>query len=540
MVPISSSVDVQSAAFRENDRALRAQVARLQEELTAASSKRSARSLARHREQGKLPAKERLERLLDPGTPFLEIGALAARGQYEGDVHKAGSFCGIGVVSGQRVMVNANDATVKGGTIYPLGVKKALRAQQIAMENRLPFVSLVDSGGAYLPLQSEVFPDADDGGRIFYNQAWMSRMGIPQFCAVMGLCTAGAAYIPAMSDEVVQVRGTGAIFLGGPPLVKAATGEEVTAEELGGVEVHAASSGVTDYVAEDDDDAIRILRRLVARLPAQALPRPQQRPRAPRYDPQELYGIVPQRTATPYDVREVIARMVDASEFEEFRASYGPTLVCGWAYIHGFLTGIIANNGILFSEAALKGAHFIQLCERRGTPLLFLQNISGFMIGRDYERGGITKHGQQLITAVSTCTVPKLTTVIGGSFGAGNYAMCGRAYGPRFLWMWPNAQIGVMGGEEAARVLISVQDGQRQREGLPPISEEEAQMIREPIIENALREGDAWYSTAQLWDDGVVDPAKTRDVIGLCLGLVQRHADGGPGGGATGFGTFRT
>lgn len=533
MLPLATQIAPTSENFQSNHRHNRALLQRLKEELRVAAEKRSPKALARHRDQGKLTAKERLERLLDPGTPFLEIGALAARGLYEGDVHKAGSFSGIGIVSGRAVVVNVNDAMVKGGTIYPMGVKKALRLQQIAMENRLPFVSLIDSGGAYLPLQSEVFPDADDGGRIFYNQAWMSRMGIPQLCAVMGLCTAGAAYIPAMSDEVVHVRNTGAIFLGGPPLVKAATGEDVTAEELGGADVHCSLSGVSDYMAESDADAIDILRRLVDKLPAQHLPQPQRPARPPRYDAEELYGIIPPRTSIPYDAREVIARLVDDSAFEEFRANFGPTLVCGWAYIHGFLVGIIANNGILFSESAQKATHFIQLCERRDTPLIFLQNISGFMIGRDYERGGITKHGQQMVTAVSTATVPKLTIMIGGSFGAGNYAMCGRAYGPRFLWMWPNAQIGVMGGEEAAKVLISVQNSQRAREGLPPLSEEESAMIREPVVEASLSEGDAWYSTAQLWDDGIIDPAKSRDVLGLCLGLCRRQE-------ASGFGVFRT
>ncbi|HND28602.1 MAG TPA: carboxyl transferase domain-containing protein [Myxococcota bacterium] len=534
MLPLPTAVDTSSPTFVANAAAMRQQLDRLREELRIAAEDRSARAISRHKEQGKLTAAERVQKLLDPGSPFLEIGALTARGMYDdGKVHKAGTLAGIGVVSGRTVMISASDATVKGGTVYPMGVKKALRLQHISMENRLPFISLVDSGGAYLPLQSEVFPDVDDGGRIFYNQAWMSRMGIPQLTGVMGLCTGGAAYIPAMSDEVVQVRGTGAIFLGGPPLVKAATGEDVTAEELGGVEVHCGLSGVSDYLAENDEEAIEMLRRMAEKLPGQGLPRPQRASRPPLYDPQEIYGIVPPRPSQPYDVREVIARVVDGSEFEEFRASFGSTLVTGWAYIHGYLVGILANNGVLFSESAQKATHFIQICDKRGIPLVFLQNISGFMIGRDYERAGITKHGQQMVTAVSTATVPKFTCIIGGSFGAGNYAMCGRAYGPRFLWSWPNAQIGVMGGEQAANVLISVQNAQRARAGEPPIPVEEEEMIREPIVENSLREGDAWYSTAQLWDDGIIDPAKTRDVLGLCLGVAARNEQ-------PGFGIFRT
>lgn len=536
MLPLPSRHDPRSpeaAARRAVNDAL---VARLREELRIAAEDRSAKALARHREQQKLPASERLRLLLDPDAPFLEIGGLAARGLYEGGVHKAGTFGGIGVIAGRVCVVNANDAMVKGGTIYPLGVKKALRLQAVAMENRLPFVSLIDSGGAYLPLQSEVFPDADDGGRIFYNQARMSKLGIPQLVAVMGLCTAGAAYIPAMADEVVHVRGTGAIFLGGPPLVKAATGEDVTAEELGGADVHARLSGVSDHVADHDAEAIEMLRGIVARLPE---PSPSFRPgpvEPPLYDPAELAGIIPEDVSTPFEIREVIARITDGSLFDEFKAAYGPTLVCGWARIHGYLVGILANNGVLFSECAQKAAQFIQLNDRRGIPLVFLQNIPGFIIGRDYERAGITKHGHQMVNAVATASVPKFTVIVGGSFGAGNYAMCGRAYAPRFLWMWPNAQIGVMGAEQAASVLVSVNNAQRARMGMGPLSAEEVAMVKEPIRQNQAREGDAWYSSAQLWDDGIIEPARTRDVLGLSLAAAA-HAplrDDAPG-----FGVFR-
>ncbi len=512
-------------------------LAKLRADLEVAKNARSAKALARHREQGKLTAVERLERLLDPGTPFLEVGALAAQGMYDGGVHKAGTFAGVGVVAGRTCVVSANDAMVKGGTIYPMGVKKALRMQTIAMENRLPFVSLVDSGGAYLPMQSEVFPDLDDGGRIFYNQAWMSKLGIPQLTGVMGMCTAGAAYIPAMSDEVVQVRGTGAIFLGGPPLVKAATGEDVTAEDLGGVDVHATMSGVTDHVARDDAHAISILRDLVARLPA---PPPgwidRAPPEAPAVDPADMHQLVPADIAQPMDVRGIITRIVDGSDFMEFKASYGPTLLCGLARVHGYRVGILANNGVLFSECAQKAAQFIQLCEKRRTPLLFLQNVPGFIIGRDYERGGITKHGHQMVNAVATATVPKITVVIGGSFGAGNYAMCGRAYSPRFMWSWPNAQIGVMGAAQAAGVLISVANGQRERLGMEPMSAEEEELLRAPVLENQAKEGSAWYASANLWDDGIVEPSRTRDVVGLCLAAADHAPDVGY---RSAFGTFR-
>jgi len=531
---IGTPVNPDDPEYRANRDAMEALVADLREELRRAREERSERARRRNAELGKRTVQERLDLLLDEGAPWLEIAPLAARGMYEGDVHAAGSRAGIGVVSGRECVVFANDPMVKGGTIYPLGVKKTLRVQTIAMENRLPMVILADSGGAYLPLQSEVFPDADDGGRIFYNQAILSRMGIPQVTAVMGLCTAGGAYIPAMSDHVVHVARTGAIFLGGPPLVRAATGEEVSAEELGGAAVHCRESGVSDYYAEDDEDAIRIVREIVAHLPGGPRSRPVDRPpRDPLFDPREIYGVVPRNLRTPYDCREVIARIVDGSEFLEFKALYGPTLVCGLAYIHGYLVGILGNNGVLFSDSALKATQFIQLCDRDGIPLVFLQNIVGYIVGRDYERAGITKDGQKMVHAVATATVPKFTVIIGASFGAGNYGMCGRAYGPRFLWMWPNARIGVMGSEQAAEVLISVKNDQLAREGQPPLSEEAQASIREAILAQGEREGSAYYSTANLWDDGILDPAETRDVLGLALAIADRPAprerDRGPG-----------
>jgi len=448
----------------------------------------------------------------------LEIAPLAARGLYDGGVHGAGIRAGIGVVQGREVLVHGSDPMIKGGTAYPMGVKKTLRCQTIAMENRLPSIILVDSGGAYLPLQSEIFPDLDDGGRVFYNQAILSKMNVPQICGVMGLCTAGGAYVPAMSDHVVHVNRTGAIFLGGPPLVRAATGEDVTAEELGGAMVHCRDSGVSDYFAEDDEHAIQIIRDIVAALPRPERARvPFREPKDPLYDPREIWGIVPRSISTPYDVREVIARLADGSEFLEFKSLYGPTLVTGWAYIHGYQVGILANNGVLFSNSSLKATQFISLCDRQGIPLVFLQNIAGYIVGREYERGGITKDGHKMVHAVSTATVPKFTVIIGASFGAGNYGMCGRAYSPRFLWMWPNAQIGVMGGEQAADVLVTVKNDQLAREGKPPLPQEIVDGIRKPIIDSAFREGNAYYSTSQLWDDGILDPAKTRDVLGLAI-----------------------
>ncbi|RLB21579.1 MAG: methylcrotonoyl-CoA carboxylase, partial [Deltaproteobacteria bacterium] len=478
MEVIQTQIDTNSEEYRRNYQVMESLVARLREELRVAREDRSEKAKARLAQQNKLPVRKRLELLLDPTTPFLEIAPLAARGMYDGRIHGAGVVAGIGVVEGREVVIHANDPMIKGGTIYPMGVKKGLRTQTIAMENRLPIIYLVDSGGAYLPLQSEIFPDADDGGRIFYNQAVMSKMGIPQICGVMGLCTAGAAYIPAMSDEVVHVKGTGAIFLGGPPLVKAATGEEVTADELGGALVHCRESGVSDYIAEDDAHCIEIIRQIVKNLPpAQKTDIGRREPKPPLYDPKEIYGIVPEKISTPYDVREVIARIVDGSQFLEFKALYGPTLVCGWAYIHGYPVGILGNNGVLFSDSSLKATQFIQLCDKRGIPLLFLQNISGYIIGSEYEKGGITKDGHKMVNAVATATVPKFTVIIGASFGAGNYGMCGRAYSPRFLWMWPNAQIGVMGGEQAADVMVTVKNEQLAREGKPPLTEEQVRQI---------------------------------------------------------------
>ncbi|MFH1930605.1 MAG: carboxyl transferase domain-containing protein [Pseudomonadota bacterium] len=518
MEVIETRVDTSSEEYKENYKVMKALVDDLGKELEIAINERSEKARARLAEQNKLPVRKRLELLFDRNTPFLEIAPLAAKGMYDKKIHGAGIITGIGIVEGREVIVHANDSMIKGGTIYPMGVKKGIRTQAIAMENRLPIIYLVDSGGAFLPLQSEIFPDADDGGRIFYNQAVLSKMGIPQICGVMGLCTAGAAYIPAMSDDVVHVKGTGAIFLGGPPLVLAATGEEVTADELGGADVHCRESGVSDYFAEDDAHCIEIIHQIVRNLPPpKKADIGTREAKPPLYDPKEIYGIVPKKLVTPYDVREVIARMVDGSEFLEFKALYGPTIVCGWAYIHGYPVGILGNNGVLFSNSSLKATQFIQLCDKRGIPLVFLQNINGYIIGKEYERVGITKDGHKMVNAVSTATVPKFTVIIGASFGAGNYGMCGRAYSPRFLWMWPNAQIGVMGGEQAADVMITVKNDQLAREGQPPLPEEMVRQIKEPIIVSAEREGNAYYSTANMWDDGILDPAKTRDVLGLAI-----------------------
>jgi acetyl-CoA carboxylase carboxyltransferase component len=518
MEVIETRVDTSSQEYKENYKVMKALVENLRKELDIAINERSEKARARLAEQNKVPVRKRLEFLFDRNTPFLEIAPLAAKGMYDKKVHGAGIITGIGIVEGREVIVHANDPMIKGGTIYPMGVKKGIRTQTIAMENRLPIIYLVDSGGAFLPLQSEIFPDADDGGRIFYNQAVISKIGIPQMCGVMGLCTAGAAYIPAMSDDVVHVKGTGAIFLGGPPLVLAATGEEVTADDLGGADVHCRESGVSDYLAEDDAHCIEIIRQIVGNLPPpKKADIGTREAKPPLYDPKEIYGIVPKKLVTPYDVREVIARMVDGSEFLEFKALYGPTIVCGWAYIHGYPVGILGNNGVLFSDSSLKATQFIQLCDKRGIPLVFLQNINGYIIGKEYERVGITKDGHKMVNAVSTATVPKFTVIIGASFGAGNYGMCGRAYSPRFLWMWPNAQIGVMGGEQAADVMITVKNDQLAREGQPPLPEDMVRQIKEPIIVSAEREGNAYYSTANMWDDGILDPAKTRDVLGLAI-----------------------
>jgi len=479
----------------------------------------SAQARERHVARGKLLVRERVDRLVDPGSPFLELSPLAAWGMYGDEVPAAGVVTGIGRVAGRECVVVANDATVKGGTYYPVTVRKHLRAQQVAWENRLPCLYLVDSGGAYLPMQDEVFPDREHFGRIFYNQARLSAAGVPQLAAVMGSCTAGGAYVPAMSDETVIVRGQGTIFLGGPPLVRAATGEVVSAEELGGGEVHARTSGVVDHLAEDDAHALEILRRAVGTVEGAPAPAPERAPvEEPVEDPAGLYDVVPGDLRTAYDVREVIRRVVDGSRLEEFKALYGQTLVCGFARIWGYPVGIVANNGILFSESALKGAHFVQLCNQRGVPLVFLQNISGFMVGREYENRGIAKDGAKLVTAVACSVVPRFTVVIGGSFGAGNYAMSGRAYDPRFLWMWPNARISVMGGEQAAAVLATVR-----REGLERAgtgwSQAQEEAFKAPIREQYERQGSPYYSTARLWDDGVIDPVDTRRVLGMGLAV---------------------
>jgi 3-methylcrotonyl-CoA carboxylase beta subunit len=487
------------------------------------------KSRERHVSRGKLLPRDRVERLLDAGSPFLEIGQLAANGMYEGDVHGASLICGIGRVSGRQCMIVCNDATVKGGTYYPMTVKKHLRAQEIALENHLPCIYLVDSGGANLPHQAEVFPDRDHFGRIFFNQANMSARRIPQIACVMGSCTAGGAYVPAMSDETVIVRNQGTIFLAGPPLVKAATGEEISAEDLGGGDLHGRKSGVVDHVAENDEHALTIVRDIVSHLGPQKAADGLREPRPPKYDAEELYGIIPQDVRAPYDVHEVIARLVDASEFHEFKALYGSTLVCGFAHIWGMPVAVLANNGVLFSESAQKGAHFIQLAQQRGVPLLFLQNISGFMVGGKYEAEGIAKHGAKLVTAVATATVPKVTVLIGGSFGAGNYGMCGRAYSPRFLFTWPNARISVMGGEQAASVLATV------HRDAANWSAEEAEAFKAPVRQKYEDEGNPYYATARLWDDGIIDPMQTRDVLGLALAAALNA----PVKEAPGFGVFR-
>jgi acetyl-CoA carboxylase carboxyltransferase component len=514
---LTTHVDPASAEFRHNHDRMSALVTELEARTARARLGGGEKYLQRQRDQGKLPVRERIDTLLDPGSPFLELSPLAAWEIYDGDAPSAGVVTGVGRVSGREVVIVANDATVKGGTYYPITVKKHVRAQEVALQNRLPCVYLVDSGGAFLPLQADVFPDRDHFGRIFFNQARMSAERIPQIAVVMGSCTAGGAYVPAMSDETIIVRGTGTIFLGGPPLVKAATGEDVTAEELGGADVHTRVSGVADYLAEDDAHALHLARTIVSTLnTAKHLPRDVAAPEEPAYDPSEIYGIVSADTRKPYEVREVIARVVDGSRFDEFKERYATTLVTGFARLHGFLVGIVANNGVLFSESALKATHFIELCNLRGIPLVFLQNITGFMVGRQYERGGIAKDGAKMVHAVANSVVPKFTVVIGGSFGAGNYGMCGRAYEPRLLWMWPNARISVMGGEQAAGVLTTVKRDQLAREGKTLAAAEEA-AIRDPILEKYEREGSPYYSTARLWDDGILDPAKTRQALALGL-----------------------
>jgi 3-methylcrotonyl-CoA carboxylase beta subunit/propionyl-CoA carboxylase len=514
---IESQIRPDDPLFTENRERMASLVAELRDRLAAAREGGGPRYLQRHREQGKLPVRERIDKLLDPRSPFLELSPLAAFDMYDGDAPSAGIVTGIGRVSGRDVLIVANDATVKGGTYYPMTVKKHLRAQQVARENRLACVYLVDSGGAFLPRQADVFPDREHFGRIFYNQARMSAERIPQIAVVMGSCTAGGAYVPAMSDETVIVKGTGTIFLGGPPLVKAATGEEVSAEELGGADVHTRLSGVADYFAEDDEHALAIARTIVSTLhTTKHEPLDVTTPEPPLYDPAEVYGIVNADIRKPYDVREIIARLVDGSRFEEFKERYAPTVVTGFARWHGYLVGIVANNGVLFSESALKATHFIELCNLRRVPLLFLQNITGFMVGREYERAGIAKDGAKMVHAVANSSVPKFTVIIGGSFGAGNYGMCGRGYDPRLLWMWPNARISVMGGEQAAGVLTTVKRDQLARAGKTLGAEEEA-AIRQPILDKYEREGSPYYSTARLWDDGILDPAETRQAVALGL-----------------------
>ncbi len=512
-----SEADPGSEGFAENAAYHRRLAADLRDRLERAAAGGPEAARRRHVERGKLLARERLAHLLDAGSPFLELSPLAATGCYDDEAPAAGIVCGVGRIAEKDCVVVVNDATVKGGTYYPLTVKKHLRAQEIALENHLPCVYLVDSGGAYLPRQDEVFPDREHFGRIFYNQATMSKKGIAQIAAVLGSCTAGGAYVPAMSDEAVIVRNQGTIFLGGPPLVKAATGEVVSAEELGGGDMHARRSGVTDHLADDDRHALAIVREIVSTLGSRdACSWDVRAPEEPSVDPAELYGVVPTDLRRPYDVHEVIARLVDGSRFLEFKAEYAPTLVCGFARVWGHPVGVVANNGILFSESALKGAHFVELCDRRRVPLLFLQNISGFMVGPHYEAGGIVKHGAKMVTAVACARVPKLTVVIGGSFGAGNYSMCGRAYGPRFLWMWPNARISVMGGEQAASVLAAIRRDQIEARGGSWGGEEE-EAFKAPLRAQYDEQGSPYYSTARLWDDGVIDPLDTRRVVSLGL-----------------------
>jgi 3-methylcrotonyl-CoA carboxylase beta subunit len=504
MTVLQTQVNPGGEEYAANDARHRELVGELRRRLAGAARGGGEKARERHVSRGKLMPRDRVARLSDPGSPFLELSPLAANGLYDDGAPGASLITGVARVHGREVLVIANDATVKGGTYFPMSVKKHLRAQQVALENELPCVYLVDSGGAFLPLQDEIFPDADDFGRIFFNQANMSARGIPQIAAVMGSCTAGGAYVPAMSDETVIVREQGTIFLGGPPLVKAATGQEVSAEELGGGELHARTSGVVDHLAEDDEDAVRRLRRIVSTLPGKSpCPWDRQETEEPVVDPATLYGAVPPESRNPYDPREIIARIVDGSRLQEFKAEYGTTVVCGFAHIYGHPVGIVANQGVLFSESALKAAHFVELCDKRRTPLLFLQNISGFMVGPEYEAEGIAKNGAKMVTAVATTRVPKLTMIVGGSFGAGNYGMCGRGYSPRFLWMWPNARISVMGGEQAATVMREV--GQAE--------------TGEELRDQYERQGSPYYSTARIWDDGVIDPLDSRRVLGLALGV---------------------
>ncbi|WP_116810008.1 carboxyl transferase domain-containing protein [Steroidobacter cummioxidans] len=513
---ITSKLRTSSDEYRANSAALRALVDELRDRTATVALGGSESARQKHTARGKLLVRDRIDLLLDPGTPFLELSPLAAFGMYNGEVASSGAVAGVGRVNGRECVIVANDATVKGGTYYPITVKKHLRAQEIARENRLPCVYLVDSGGAFLPMQDEVFPDKEHFGRIFYNQANLSSAGIPQIACVMGSCTAGGAYVPAMSDEAVIVRNQGTIFLGGPPLVKAATGEVVSAEDLGGGDVHTRISGVADHLAENDHHALALVRRIVGNLGPRASVFQPQAVEEPLYDPEELYGVIPADTRKPFDVREVIARIVDGSRFDEFKARFGTTLVTGFAHVYGYPVGIIANNGVLFSESAQKAAHFIELCCQRRIPLVFLQNITGFMVGRKYENEGIARHGAKMVTAVATAQVPKFTVLIGGSYGAGNYGMCGRAYSPRFLWTWPNSKISVMGGEQAANVLATVRRDALEAQGKQwSTADEEA--FKAPTKAQFDAQGSAYYATARLWDDGIVDPAQTRRTLGLGL-----------------------
>ncbi|MBI2520497.1 MAG: methylcrotonoyl-CoA carboxylase [Bdellovibrio sp.] len=536
---LNSNVDINSDEFKNRHIHHKNLSKILLSKLTEVRQGGDAHSVARHRARGKKLARERIEAIADPGSPFLELSALAANGLYDDEAPSAGVVTGIGRVHGVECMFVANDATVKGGSYLPLTVKKHVRAQEIALQNRLPCIYLVDSGGAYLPLQDEVFPDRDHFGRIFYNQAQMSSRGIPQIAVVCGSCTAGGAYVPAMSDESIIVKDNGTIFLGGPPLVKAATGEDVTAEELGGAKVHCFESGVTDHYAHDENEGLVIARNILANINDHAAKIREGQVRRlqikePVYAADELYGIIPAEVKIPYDVREVIARIVDGSLFHEFKENYGNTLVCGFANLYGYPVGIVANNGILFSESAVKGAHFVELCGQRKIPLIFLQNITGFMIGRKYEAEGIARHGAKMVTAVSTVNVPKITLIIGGSFGAGNYGMCGRAYNPRFLFMWPNSRISVMGGEQAAKVLSTVRQGSLKAQARPAMTKEEIEEFERPIYEKYEREGSPYYSTARIWDDGIIMPHQSREVLGMALEVSLREPMGSPN-----FGIFR-
>ncbi len=522
MEPLNSSVQSGSADFKQNQSAYQKLLSELRDRKQKVQTDFRGSAIEKHHKRKKLLPRERIERILDPGSPFLEFSSLAAWEMYEVDVPSAGIVTGIGKVHGIECLIVANDATVKGGTYFPMTVKKHLRAQEIALQNRLPCIYLVDSGGAFLPMQDEVFPDKEHFGRIFYNQAVMSSKGIPQIAVVCGSCTAGGAYVPAMCDESIIVKGNGTIFLGGPPLVKAATGEDVTAEDLGGADVHSRVSGVTDHYAQDEEEALAMARDIVETLNHRSyrednLKAAKKEVKEPLYPIEEIEGIIPHDSRKPFDVREIIARLVDGSEFQEFKKNYGETLVCGFANLYGMPVGIVANNGILFSESAVKGAHFVELCCQRKIPLLFLQNITGFMVGKKYESEGIAKHGAKLVTAVSCAQVPKLTLIIGGSFGAGNYGMCGRAYNPRFLWMWPNAKISVMGGEQAAGVLSTVKQAGLHSKGKELMNDKQVEEFKRPIIEKFEEEGSAYYSTARLWDDGVIEPKDTRKILALAL-----------------------